>query len=119
MQKYAHFDSERIEKELKMHQNQLNAVAQNTAERYPIYESMTESIQWVVNDYGEVFFLQGGIIATDRGTPVKRLQYMDKTYIPYILNHRNNRDIEGYLNQYSGFVYSSLIYEEAQRQGLF
>lgn len=119
MQKYAHFDSKRIEKEIKMHQNQLNAVAQNAAERYPIYESMTESIQWVVNDYGDVFFLQGGIIATDRGTPVKRLQYMDDTYIPYIFKQRNNRDIEGYLNQYSSFIFSSLIYEEAQRQGLF
>ena len=119
MQKYAHFDSERIEKEIKMHQNQLNAVAQNAAERYPIYESMTESIQWVVNEYGEVFFLQGSIIANDQGTPVKRLQYNDKSYIPYIFNHRNNRDIEGYINQYSGFIFSSLIYEEAQRQGLF
>lgn len=119
MKKYAHFDSERIEKEIKMHQNQLNAVAQNAAERYPIYERMTESIQWVVNEYGEVFFLQGSIIANDQGTPVKRLQYNDKSYIPYIFNHRNNRDIEGYINQYSGFIFSSLIYEEAQRQGLF
>ena len=119
LQKYAHVDSERIEKQIEMYQNHSNAVAQNAAERYPIYERMTESIQWVVNEYGEVFFLQGSIIANDQGTPVKRLQYNDKSYIPYIFNHRNNRDIEGYLNQYSGFIFSSLIYEEAQRQGLF
>lgn len=111
----AHRDSDYIKDNIEQSKALLRNVKVEAAERYPHYQTMRENLRWIVNDYGDIFFQTGVIIATEKGREDVLLQYGESTYVQYIFSNRDTSDINTYLNNYERYAVGSWIVNELLR----